>query len=119
MKSAPALAVLAATAAVTLAACGGSGSHSASAVASKATVTQACEQVSAVLSDGPDPGADPIGYAQAQILPLRQLHLSDRAVALAAADLADAYARFVAAHGHSSTKQAVAAVNHLCPGAAG
>ncbi len=35
---------------------------------------QTCKQVEAVLSDGPDPEADPVGYAQAQILPLREIH---------------------------------------------
>src|SRR5580658_9784510 len=42
-----------------------------------AAVTRACRQVSAVLADGPDPDSDPVGYAEAQILPLRQVHTSD------------------------------------------
>jgi hypothetical protein len=29
------------------------------------------------LSDGQDPGADPVGYAQAQVLQLRQLTISE------------------------------------------
>ena len=30
-----------------------------------------------MLSNGPDPDADPVGYAQAQILPLREIDTSD------------------------------------------
>jgi hypothetical protein len=32
-----------------------------------------CRQVNAALSDGPDPQADPVGYALAQVAPLRRL----------------------------------------------
>jgi len=32
-----------------------------------------CQQVSAALSDGPDPQADPVGYALAQLAPLRRV----------------------------------------------
>ncbi len=47
-----------------LAACGAPASDA-------AAVKRACSQVGAVLADGPDPDADPAGYAEAQILPLR------------------------------------------------
>src|ERR1700728_2213452 len=48
-----------------LSACGSSGSPPDAAAAKSA-----CQQVSAVLSDGPDPSADPVGYAEAQVVPL-------------------------------------------------
>ena len=51
------------------------------------TVKTTCQQVSAVLSDGPDPGADPVGYAFAQVLPLRELHTSDSSLQTAIDDL--------------------------------
>ena len=77
-----------------------------------------------MLSDGPDPGADPVGYAQAQVLPLRQLTISDAALRADVLALADAYQAFSTA---SSAGRAAAAagvtkaenaVNSLCPGAA-
>ena len=70
----PLLALLsAATTATLLTACGSSGPAQ-----SSAAVKSACQQVSAVLSDGPDPDADPVGYAEAQIQPLHQIHTSDQ-----------------------------------------
>jgi hypothetical protein len=83
----------------------------------------ACEQVSAVLSDGPDPDADPVGYAEAQILPLRQISVSGQALRTAIARLADAYQQFFDSNGKSSNaKEAVAVatkkLNVICPGAA-
>ena len=46
-------------------------------VTPQTTAQQACEQVGDVLADGPDPDADPVGHAEAQILPLRQIHIPD------------------------------------------
>ena len=67
-----------------LAACGSSQSpHSA--------LPSTCQQVGAVLSDGPDSGVDPIGYAQAQVLPLHQVHTSDTSLRSAIDNLASAY----------------------------
>ena len=104
--------------AVLVGACGSSGHPGAAAAAPQKT----CEQVSAVLSDGPDPDVDPVGYAQAQILPLRQIHASDPALGKAVATLADAYSSFVSASGSSAAKSAVASatrkINSICPGAA-
>jgi len=90
---------------------------------SKSQVAQTCQEVGAVLSDGPDPGADPVGYAEAQILPLRQISVSDQALRTAINQLADAYQQFYASNGKSSdAKEAVAAaskkLNSTCPGAA-
>jgi hypothetical protein len=43
--------------------------------------------VLAVLSDGPDPDADPVGYALSQIARLGQIHTSDHAHAQQLSDL--------------------------------
>lgn len=91
--------------------------------ASASATQNTCQQVSAVLSDGPDPGADPVGYAEAQILPLRQISTADSALHAVIGQLADAYQQFFASDGKSSSaKQAVAAASNrldsICPGAA-
>ncbi len=87
-----------------------------------AAIKNTCQEVSAVLSDGPDPGADPVGYAQAQILPLRQIRTSDKSLQAAINDLASAYQRFASSGGAGPAKQAVSRasgkVNARCPGAA-
>jgi hypothetical protein len=106
-----------AAAALPLSACGSGGSAS-----SQAVVTKTCQQVSAVLSDGPDPSEDPVGYAEAQILPLRQVHTSDPALRSAIGTLADAYFKFFASDGKSpaaisAVTVAAARMNKLCPGA--
>jgi hypothetical protein len=93
------------------------------AAASGAPATQqTCLQVDAVLSDGPDPGADPLGYAQAQILPLTQIHASDQTISAAISTLADAYQSYYDAHGTGTTvtsalNTAINRINSLCPGA--
>jgi len=100
-----------------LGACGASSSAT-----SSAQVKQACKEVGAVLSDGPEPAADPVGYAQAQILPLRQIRTPDRKLHAAINRLATAYLTFVARGGDraagSAVKAAAGAVNAICPGAA-
>ena len=102
-------------------ACGSAARTAASASPSTAT-ENACQQVSAVLSDGPDPGADPVGYAEAQIIPLRQISTSSQALGAAIRQLADAYQKFFASNGGSQAKEAVAVasskVDSICPGAA-
>jgi len=90
---------------------------------SAAAVGATCTKVSAVLSDGPDPDADPVGYAEAQILPLGQIRTSDAQLRAAIGKLASAYRMFFDSNGSSSTaKLAVAAaskqINSFCPGAA-
>ncbi len=101
----------------------GTGSAGTSGAASAAVVRTTCTQVSAVLSDGPDPGADPVGYAEAQILPLGQIHTSDARLRTAIDKLASAYRAFFDSNGSSpSAKLAVASaskqINSFCPGAA-
>jgi hypothetical protein len=84
-----------------------------------AAVRATCQQVAAVLSDGPDPVADPVGYAEAQILPLRRIHSPDHRLQAAIDDLATAYQHFFDAAGSGSSGQAVKGANHeldgLCP----
>ena len=110
-----------------LAACSSSSSASASASASAMQGTarqQACTQVGDVLADGPDADADSVGYAQAQVLPLQQLKLSDSAVQQAVTQLDSAYKAFSTASVSTAPADAIAvtkaqdAVNALCPGAA-
>jgi hypothetical protein len=101
---------------VLFAACGSSQPALSSAQVKK----QTCEQVEAALSDGPDPEADPVGHAQAQILPLREIHTADGALHRAIDTLAVAYRSFSSTNGSSSAKSAVSAasktIEHLCPG---
>jgi hypothetical protein len=108
-------------AAVLLGACGSPAPASGAASAAATRVT--CTQVSAVLSDGPDPQADPVGYAEAQILPLGQIRTSDSQLRTAISGLAGAYREYFASNGESAqAKAAVAAaskrIDAICPGAA-
>src|ERR1700689_691148 len=111
-------ALVACTAAILpLAACSSAGT-----APSQAVVTRTCQQVTAALSDGPDPGEDPVGYAEAQILPLRQIRTSDPTLKAAVSMLASAYSGFFASDGKSATATsavaaATARMNKLCPGA--
>ena len=120
---------LAATAFIALAvtACGSSSSNPATSAVLGSQVKQNCTAVADVLSDGPDPDADPVGYAQAQILPLRQLKLSDPALRRDVLALAAAYQAVSTGSGAGSTAAAAAAaavtkaensVNSICPQAA-
>jgi hypothetical protein len=123
-----ALLACAVLAAGTLAACGSS-SNSASASASASALQgnarqQACTAVSDVLADGPDADADSVGYAEAQVLPLKQLKLADSSVQQAVSRLDSAYQVFSTATSSTAPAAAIAvtkaqnAVNALCPGAA-
>jgi uncharacterized heparinase superfamily protein len=88
---------------------------------SKVAVEQTCQQVAAVLSDGPDPTADPVGYAEAQVLPLRQIHTSQKTLHDAIDRLAAAYQTFSSTDGRKAKVTVTAAanaVNAICPGAA-
>ena len=108
-------------------ACGSSGQSSTaaspSASSSAAVIAATCEQVSSVLSDGPDPDADPVGFAEAHILLLRQISTPDQSLRGALSQLAEANQSFVASNGKSvNAKEAVAVadkkINSVCPGAA-
>jgi hypothetical protein len=110
--------------ALALAACGSASSQTASAVNLGSAVQQDCTSVADVLSNGPDPGVDPVGYAQAQVLPLRHLAISDATLHRAVLTLASAYETLSTSS--SSTRAASAAavtkaeneVYKICPQAA-
>jgi hypothetical protein len=86
-------------------------------------VQATCQRVSAVLSDGPDSGADPVGYALAQVLPLRQItKTSDAQLQQAIDNLASAYQTFAQDNGAGravthALDHAADRINTLCPGA--
>jgi hypothetical protein len=102
-----------------LTACGSSGPAQASAASPQTT----CQKVSAVLSDGPDPGVDPLGYALAQVIPLRSIKNSSDAALQQAIDTLDtAYQRYYQSKGHDpavtrALNRAANRINDLCPGA--
>jgi hypothetical protein len=104
-------------------ACSSSGSGgTAATTGASAAATTTCAQVSAVLTDGPDPGTDPVGYAEAQVQPLRQIQTADAVLGQAVTALATAYSGYVTANGTSKTATAtltaaINRVNKLCPGA--
>jgi hypothetical protein len=103
-----------------LAACASSPAH---ADADGATISAACNAVGAALADGPDPDTDPVGYAEAQIGPLRGIQTSDHALGAAIRDLAAAYAQVFSSTGTSvaASKAVTAAtgkVTAICPGVA-
>lgn len=105
--------------AVAVAACGGSSPQASTSAVLGTATQQDCTAVADVLSDGPDPGADAAGYAQAQVLPLRQLKISDAALQRDVLALADAYQAFSAGTGSTAAvTKAENSVNSICPQAA-
>jgi hypothetical protein len=79
-----------------------------------------CQKVAAVLSNGPGPGVDPVGYAEAQIIQLRKLELSNGKLVEAVRDLASASQAYAKADGTSAkaaVRKAAKAVNTICPAA--
>jgi hypothetical protein len=114
-------AVSAALLATAIAACGSSSSsHPAASVILGTTIQQDCTAIGDVLSDGPDPDADSAGYAQAQVLPLRQLKIGDATLQHDVLTLAGAYqALGVGGTGAAAAvTKAEKAVNSICPQAA-
>jgi hypothetical protein len=116
----PALAVLAV--ALTASGCASGGHATPPGTATTTAADAACQQVTAVLTDGPDPGADPVGYAEAQVLPLRQVQTSDATLGAAMGALAGAYSSYSAADGKSTAatatlNAAISKINTLCPDA--
>ena len=110
--------------ALAVAACGSASSQPSSTAVLGTAVQQDCTTISDVLSDGPDPGADPVGYAQAQVLPLRQLTISDATLHSAVLSLATAYEKFSTSTGPTRAAAALVVakaedeVNKICPQAA-
>ena len=99
----------------------GSSTHPTAAAAAAPVAESACQQVGDALSDGPDPDADPVGYAEAQIQPLRQIHAASPVLAQAITTLAGAYSSYYAANGTGAAKTAlntaIKRINKLCPDA--
>jgi hypothetical protein len=79
-----------------------------------------CRAVAAALSDGPDPSADPVGYAEAQVLPLRQIKSSNAALQSAIHQLSSAYESFYKSNGGAASSKLVhsaeKSVDKFCPG---
>ncbi len=103
---------------VLMAACGSS------AGASRTTgLPTTCQRVTATLSDGPDPSVDPVGYAQAQILPLARLHTSNLALRSAISQLDGAFRAVESSGGSARAEHEVtrsdSAIDASCPGATG
>ncbi len=75
-----------------------------------------------MLSDGPGPTVDPVGYAEAQILPLRRVHASDKALEAAIERLDRVYEEVYATNDSAAAKAAESDASHrmneICPGAA-
>src|SRR5262249_62202364 len=94
-----AAAAIAMLALATMVSAGGPGPHPTATAAAAPAAESACQQVGDALSDGPDPDADPVGYAEAQIQPLRQIHAASPALAQAITTLAGAYSSYYAANG--------------------
>jgi hypothetical protein len=65
----------------------------------------ACNKVSAVLADGPNPKADPIGYAEAQMGPLLLVHAPTKALRSALEDLSAAYVQYFTTNGDAASKR--------------
>ena len=85
--------------------------------------TASCQKVLAPLADGPDPDADPVGYALSQIAPLGQIHTSDYALARQLSDLVAADHTLVNTNGSDraaakSIAQDDEGLNKVCPGVA-
>jgi hypothetical protein len=106
------------------AACGSGGSGGAAGGTTQAKAPGAlCDKVLAVLSDGPDPTADPVGYALSQILPLGDIHTTYRPVGQALADLVAADKALVKSNGSdhaaaTSITRSDDRLNKSCPGVA-
>ena len=102
---------------------GGASGPSGAAVKSAHAPTAVCQKILAVLSDGPDPDADPVGYALSQILPLGQIHTSDHTVSTTVHSLVENDRALVKSKGSDKSakkgiKKADNALNKACPGVA-
>ena len=116
--------MVAAFLALAVAACGSAASQTSSTVVLGTAVQQSCTTISDVLANGPDPDADPVGYAQAQVLPLRQLTIGDATLHRAVLTLASAYQTLststtsTRAAATQTVSKAENEVNKICPQAA-
>jgi hypothetical protein len=119
------LLILAGTGSLVLAACssGGSSAPSGGAAAAAQAPQALCQQLTAVLSDGPDPDADPVGYALSQIQPLEGIHSSDSSAMHAVSALVSADQTLYNSNGSdkaaaTAIKKADVSLNKACPGVA-
>jgi hypothetical protein len=107
--------------ALAVAACGSTSAAKPPSSPQTASIAAGCPQVAAALADGPDPDADPVGYALAQIKPLRAIQTSDTPLRSAIVGLASAYQSFYDDNGtKAATELVTSAGNRLdksCPGA--
>jgi hypothetical protein len=105
-------------------ACGSSASSGAHAShtprPSAAAIAATCQKVADALADGPDPSVDPVGYAEAQVLPLHQITTSDSSLHVAIDHLAAAYQTLFRDDGTKAANAVVTAaakqVEKFCPG---
>jgi hypothetical protein len=119
------LAIALPVAPLALAACssGASGGGGGGGAALAKAPSGVCQQLNAVFSDGPDPDADPVGYALSQILPLRDLHSSDTDLMATVSKLETDDEDLVKANGAdklaaAAIKKDDKAINSACPGVA-
>jgi hypothetical protein len=116
-----AAAILLAPGLLVLAGCGSSSSGGTPAAVTLPTPS-ICTQIGGVLGDGPDPDADPVGYAEAQINPLAAIHASNPTLQHALTALDAAFRREYTDNASKASKAAVLRaqrqVNGLCPGVA-
>lgn len=99
-------------------ACGASGTGASK--QSKAAIERTCTRVADVLSDGPDPDVDPVGYALAQVRPLRAITTIDAELQRDIDALADAYEAVYTTKDKKGTEttvnQAGRRLDAICPG---
>ena len=93
-----------------------------SACGSPTALQSACNKVSAVLSDGPSPKADPVGYAEAQMGPLLLVDTPTKTLRSALQDLSAAYVQFFTTNGDAASKRLLRRADEqlgdVCPGVA-
>ncbi len=103
--------------AVLLGACGSPSTSQAS-----ASVASSCQAVAAVLTNGPSPAVDPVGYAEAQIRLLTEVRIGDPALRHDVERLDRAYRQVFETDGSpsavSAARTASARLDAACPQAA-
>jgi hypothetical protein len=84
-----------------------------------ASTSAVCTNVGGALADGPDPSV-PTGYAEAQVLPLREVSTSNQGLHRAILKLSNAYQTLFkdgnSKLAHREVVAATAKVNVFCPG---
>jgi hypothetical protein len=109
-KQASLVTVIALASALGLSACGAS-----------TALQNTCTRVGAVLANGPNRSADPLGYAEAQVGPLLQIKTSDKSLHAALQYLSSAYLENYNTDGSSAARELLSKANkrvdNICPGA--